>query len=347
MPSSTSNFEFVIPPVPYRKLGVAAVLGLALLILSSEALWRGRGFTPNLSDSFVFWSMQRGRVDAHPEKKKLIVIGTSRAEQGLDLGVLAAEFPGFEVISLVISGSRPMAVLKDLASARFKGAVIADFPPDSLLSSRRKDSKSWVDYYHAHSGFFRSRDPEFNAVIQMRLQERFVIYSPELSLQNLLTTRFRPVPTSSQLRSDRSRPADFARLSKESIEGLRRWRMKRFMKKVVPDTPEKRADFQRGLRHDLLPAVRQLKDKRIGLAVVFMPMSGPRWEWEQRILPRPFYWKSLEATAGVPTVHFEDYPELRVECPDTSHLDSRDAPAFTRSLAEILKREGFGRETTA
>jgi hypothetical protein len=45
-------------------------------------------------------------------------------------------------------------------------------------------------------------------------------------------------------------------------------------------------------------------------------------------------------------IHFEDHPALRgFQMPDGSHLDQRDAPAFSKALGEIIVR-GLGRRTS-
>jgi hypothetical protein len=41
-------------------------------------------------------------------------------------------------------------------------------------------------------------------------------------------------------------------------------------------------------------------------------------------------------------LHFRDVPAMvRLPLPDTSHLDRRDAPAFTRALLDELGRRGL------
>ena len=63
---------------------------------------------------------------------------------------------------------------------------------------------------------------------------------------------------------------------------------------------------------------------------------------DQDTYPRSAYWDHLAAATGAATLHFQDEPELtRFECPDTSHLDQRDAPAFTAALVDALARDGI------
>jgi hypothetical protein len=46
----------------------------------------------------------------------------------------------------------------------------------------------------------------------------------------------------------------------------------------------------------------------------------------------------LLARTGAVGLHFEDVPAMRgYRCPDGCHLDSRDAPSFTRALLNELQ----------
>ena len=73
-----------------------------------------------------------------------------------------------------------------------------------------------------------------------------------------------------------------------------------------------------------------------------MPSSGVQWAHTERTLPKREYWDAFAARTRAATIHFKDYPELsQFECPDYSHLDARDVPAFTKALAGILQARGF------
>jgi hypothetical protein len=54
------------------------------------------------------------------------------------------------------------------------------------------------------------------------------------------------------------------------------------------------------------------------------------------------FWDRLAKTTRATTIHFKDYPSLSdFECPDTSHIDSKDGPRFTKALIDILVEKGI------
>lgn len=66
------------------------------------------------------------------------------------------------------------------------------------------------------------------------------------------------------------------------------------------------------------------------------PVSGLIWEQLEKNYPKTAYWDEFARQTRFETIHFRDYPELRFECPDYSHLDLRQSAAFTQGLAKIL-----------
>ena len=62
---------------------------------------------------------------------------------------------------------------------------------------------------------------------------------------------------------------------------------------------------------------------------------------EKTLYPKAEFWDEFAHAINAPAIHFEDVPSLRgFSCPDESHMDRRDAPLFTRALAEEMKRSG-------
>jgi hypothetical protein len=58
-------------------------------------------------------------------------------------------------------------------------------------------------------------------------------------------------------------------------------------------------------------------------------------------LSEKIYWDEFARRTRFATIHFADYPELQLECPDFSHLDKRKASRFSSTLAKILLEKGF------
>ena len=76
-----------------------------------------------------------------------------------------------------------------------------------------------------------------------------------------------------------------------------------------------------------------------GGKVVFIrfPTADEHWDLDRAHYPRSEYWDRWANRSKAAFLHFMDVPEMqKFELPDTSHLDERDAPAFTESLLREL-----------
>ena len=90
-----------------------------------------------------------------------------------------------------------------------------------------------------------------------------------------------------------------------------------------------------------MPWLRRIEARGGQVVFVRMPTSDEHWELDERYYPRAQYWDRLGSITGVATVHFADDPRTSAfSCPDTSHLDYRDAPRFTEGLLEVLVERG-------
>ena len=77
------------------------------------------------------------------------------------------------------------------------------------------------------------------------------------------------------------------------------------------------------------------------MVFVRFPTTDEHLAASEAVNPKAEFWDRFAAATRATTVHFLDYPELsRFDCPDTSHLDKRDAPAFTSALGDILVEKG-------
>ena len=77
------------------------------------------------------------------------------------------------------------------------------------------------------------------------------------------------------------------------------------------------------------------------MVFVRFPTTDEHWEIDEKVFPKRVYWDQVERLTGGKTIHFRDVPSLaNFDCPDTSHLDYRDAPKFTAALLdELIKRD--------
>jgi hypothetical protein len=89
------------------------------------------------------------------------------------------------------------------------------------------------------------------------------------------------------------------------------------------------------------PAIAQIQARGGRVVYVRMPTCDERWTGDEIVFPKAQFWDQLAAQTRALTIHFKDYPELaKFPCPDTSHIESKDAPEFTRTLLDILQRHG-------
>src|SRR5690606_27900775 len=71
-----------------------------------------------------------------------------------------------------------------------------------------------------------------------------------------------------------------------------------------------------------------------------MPTCDERWKADELTMPKRRFWDRLARVSRATLVHFKDHSTLSTfECPDTSHIDSKDGPRFTRALIDILIAE--------
>ena len=78
-----------------------------------------------------------------------------------------------------------------------------------------------------------------------------------------------------------------------------------------------------------------------GGKVIFVrtPSSGVFLQIEQQIFPREHFWNRILSLTGAPGIHFMDYPEQQLICPEDSHLSPTDAITYTKSLVKVLETE--------
>ena len=110
MHSSTSNFERVIPAVPWRGLTVAVVLGVCIATAAWEVYVRSLGYEPSLNDTSDLWTEARRRV----QPESIVIMGDSRAWFDSDLDELQQGL-GKRPVQLALAGSCAYPVLEDLA----------------------------------------------------------------------------------------------------------------------------------------------------------------------------------------------------------------------------------------
>ena len=206
MPSSTSSSrpkgrqpswaDQRIPPDHWLKsMGLSALIFVAGLALF-EGYGRKLGFQPSLRDNTGLWSLNRDKATGNV----LAIVGSSRAQLGLDLDAITSETSHNDVVQLSINGSSSLLVLEDLAAdSDFTGSVLMEINPiyffftdqDSTHSNRAAQKL----VAHENASAWQSIEQE----MLMGFQSRFVFGLPQLAPQHLLKNGQRGTPRTGYL----------------------------------------------------------------------------------------------------------------------------------------------------
>src|SRR3954462_12426328 len=110
MHSSTSSFERVIPPLPWRGITVTVAVGVLIAVAAWEVYVRSLGYEPTLNDTSDLWAEARRNVQG----ESIVLVGDSRIWFDCDLDELERGL-GKRPLQLGLAGSCAYPVLADLA----------------------------------------------------------------------------------------------------------------------------------------------------------------------------------------------------------------------------------------
>ena len=325
------------PSGPWLRTWCLAVALAALALFALECHWRSLGHRPSTVDDQDRWALERSRVYG-PPGRTLVLVGQSRFQLGIATDVIRARFPELRVVNLAVEGAPPLATLRDLAQdPAFCGIVLCDAVEHGFERCEREKQMPWVRHYHDAFNANGLLDRWLASLVQ----DRLVVRHPQVRLSSVALAWIEgerpPAPLYLVTHADRSKSADYTLLHLPSHRAQRvAKRAQAYRERAIPSPTEWAAQAA-----DVVPWLRQLEARGGRAAFVRMPTSGEHWQLDERYYPRARYWDQLAAITGAVTVHFRDDPRTaRFECPDTSHLDQRDAPAFTAGLLEVLVERG-------
>jgi hypothetical protein len=161
-----------------------------------------------------------------------------------------------------------------------------------------------------------------------------VFFSQDALWTGLLKRRFKRRYLSSDAR--RFRRAFFRELSESELGRVQTARMETLMGNYNRQ-PVADEEAYRRLMARMGEAIGAIQARGGRVALIRYPSRGEHLRVEQDKYPRDRYWDRLAGELNVTTVYWEDIETLRgYNCPDYSHLDYRDAIAFTEALAHHL-----------
>lgn len=332
VPSSISSSDQKSRPCAWLKIVAAGFIIAIVLLCTWETFWRASGYTPSIEDDLGIWAIQR-QVLEDEEPPSVVLLGSSRMQLDVDPKIIQAE-SGLRTLMLAIDGSSPLPVLADLAKkSSFNGLVLCSFLPQWLGDgdSGKSRSAKWARKFHQKKWSFW-----IETRLSMFMQSNFVFRYPGL-LPGKLWEKYlegkTPNPPYAPMRSDRYRPADYA---KSDISQLRLARIKRQREIVAAAQPLNAQEFSTRIS-EINAMVHQIEKRGGRVIFLRLPSCAEILELEEQTWPRRQYWNRFAENTTARTIHFTDHYELsRFDCPDGSHLDNREAKSFTRSLVDIL-----------
>ncbi len=307
-----------------------------------ETVARHYGYRPAISDSKEIWGYYRDRVYTRGGRKRLVIVGSSRAQLGLNPKVLQKVLPEFEVIHLALNGSPAREVVNHLCEdPDFDGILLWSAAVYSLPADKepyqRGDSRI-IKYYQETYLDQRKSFAFHKKIAEAWLQSRLILFTPGFSLREILEGL--PPPNYLHLRFDRFRPAEYKKLMSDSRRAEHR--AIRIQRRSVKSHGIGTKHFEQIVSEELPQLQRKLTDRGGKMIMLRMPKDGEYWEMDERDAPKARFWDQIEQSSGIPTIHFKDYEELAdFPCPDGSHLDATDTTAFTQQLGNILRQKLF------
>lgn len=311
---------------------------LALAIVVASVAWlewvaRRHGFQPSVKDDEYAWTWQRMRV-SDDSPRTVAFVGTSRILLAFSSDTFREMLPGWKPVQLAIDGTQPGGVLIDLANdPAFRGIAIVD----TLESGITPDDWHRVD---AYVRAYHRRWREVGAMADRWLSTLVQSHLALLTARGLhvLTHGLRSPPYVTTF-ADRTQHADYSRTNVAAHRQLQLVRVRKEMEFPPPTAQDADRWLQAAL--EMEPYIDRIQARGGRVVYLRMPVCDERWVADQRTVPKDLYWDRLAAHTHALTIHFADYPTLRdFACPDTSHLDSKDAPRFTRALLTILIQRG-------
>jgi len=352
MPSSTSNsdFERIVPALPWRGLLLSTLVLTALATFGWEIQARAWGYAPCLNDTPDLWADWRERV----QPDSIVIIGDSRAIFDMDLNELEQGL-GKRPIQLAMPGSCAYPVLEDLANdLTFHGTVLCSIVPGMWMAPPPAPP-----YQNGLEGLKRMRNRTMahrsGHHLGMFLEEHLAFMKNEdLILSKLLEKVSVPNRANSYLPPDlppyfQSIDRDRRTWMSESCEkpGPLQDRVKfgwlpLFTPPPFPDyTPKEvlagMAAMVEARYGQTTDAVRRIQGRGGQVVFIRFPHSGKLKELEDAGTPRSGIWTRLMNETGAPNIYYSDHPELVYECPEWSHLSASQSIEFTHRLVPYLK----------
>jgi hypothetical protein len=354
VPSSTSNSKTALVEseadkeksfsrtIPAGKWGLP-LLGALVLFLgcatATEMRWRALGHRPSAdAEDLDLWARQRIKA-SNNSTDTIVIIGKSRAQLDLDVPTIERRYPKATVLQLALRGRGAFAVFEDLVQDEaFRGKILFSLTePD--LSLGDADAQRPAVERSQRAG----PDALWNAGLRAQVASRLVLRRSVLHLGRVLRSLYDQTPIHPdfiRVEPDRFTHGDFSRADMEFLfSEIRRIQGRALSYLGNMETPSwPWTDHIRRLD----PLIAKLREKGGDVVFVHLPITGISEQFSKRAYPKNRFWDYFARTVQATTIHYRDVPPMtKMRCPDSSHLDEKDAPRFTTVLFKELERREF------
>jgi hypothetical protein len=339
-----------IPPQPWQRIFVTAMVLAALALGGWETYWRAFGAVPGYHNGNDAWALQRRRID-EGEGNATVLAGSSRVLFDVQLPVWERA-TGERPIQLALEGTSPLPVLEDLAAdPNFTGRVLVGVAPDIFFSGFAYRGDAIKD--------FHKQTPAQRAgtwLARHLVEPYFAFYDDDFALPTVLKRLpwparqglHGPRPVRKLLVQDADRNSHMWR--KVEVDPHYRALMRSIWDDRVQGPPPPQMDSPAKVQKSIdtqigraVAAVTKLRARGVQVLFLRPPSTGDYYAFEQHVFPRARTWDVLLQRTGAPGIHFEDYPQLQgFEQPEWSHLSASAATGFTAALMPIVQRQPWG-----
>ena len=346
------DYERPIPQLPWRGLTVIVVLVVFAAAAAWEIYVRSIGYLPTLNDTEDLWVQARRRVN--PES--VVIVGDSRPVFDLDLDELEKAF-GKRPIQLALPGSCAYPVFAELANdEQFHGTIICSIVPgmffapggplvetsEKALARYRKQTLAQRASHHLgmfleeHIAFLKQEDLTLDILLK------------QLPIPNRSNAQIPPTFPPYFQTVDRERRARMIERCAQPGSELAKRIQQIWLPLFTPPPPPTyvpREVFMENMGkaidarfRDAATAVEKLRARGGKIVFVRFPNGGELKALEDRLNPRAHDWERLLKDTNVPSIYWEDFPELATfTCPEWSHLSAGDSVEFSRRLVPHLR----------
>lgn len=334
-----------VPPQPWSRI----LLGALLLCLAStaawEAYWRDFGAGPSYRNSDAAWAQQRRRID-NGEGDALVLLGSSRTLGNVQLDVWE-RLSGRRPIQLALEGTSPTIPLEQLADdPDFTGTLLVDLTAGQFRGGegvRAGTFKYYVEQgpsqrighwlsMHALEPYLAFYDPDFALARVVRRQAWPA--RPGLVPRPVVRKLFVSGPDRNRRLWDKLERDPHYLAQVRADWATLNWR-------APPPPPALRAKWRQqreAMITRTVVAVAKLRARGVEVVFVRHPVTGPYADWDRQAAPRADNWDMLLARTGAPGIHSDDHPQLQGHAlPDWSHIAAADADRYTAALVPIVE----------